>query len=203
MKRKIGVKARLRPVGHAVLPARLGLPGRDAVPLGRLRLLADRRHRVGHRQDAARAGRRRRDDRRAADLPRPLAAHPRRPAEEGPQDRGASAASRKLPVELQGALAQPLRQLREVVSRSGRQNAEARASGQTPPVFIVVCNNTNVSKLVFDYIAGWEKHARPTARPSSCPGSLPLFSNVDGRRAGSPGRTRSWSTASSSNRARR
>ena len=42
----------------------------------------------------------------------------------------------------------------------------------TPPVFIVVCNNTNVSKLVFDYIAGWEKRTcrrldgrrpRPTA----------------------------------------
>jgi type III restriction enzyme len=26
-----------------------------------------------------------------------------------------------------------------------------------PPVFIVVCNNTNVSKLVFDFIGGWEK----------------------------------------------
>ena len=52
------------------------------------------------------------------------------------------------------------------------QNPEAQAKGQTPPVFIVVCNNTNVSKLVFDYMAGWEKPlagrlhhrgARPTA----------------------------------------
>jgi type III restriction enzyme len=34
---------------------------------------------------------------------------------------------------------------------------DARARGLPPPVFIVVCNNTNVSKLVFDYIAGWEK----------------------------------------------
>jgi type III restriction enzyme len=34
-------------------------------------------------------------------------------------------------------------------------NAEAVAKGQTPPVFIVVCNNTSVSKLVFDYIADW------------------------------------------------
>jgi hypothetical protein len=38
-----------------------------------------------------------------------------------------------------------------------QQNAEARASGVTPPVFIVVCNNTNVSKLVFDFLGGWEK----------------------------------------------
>ncbi|RKU18714.1 restriction endonuclease subunit R [Candidatus Poribacteria bacterium] len=29
--------------------------------------------------------------------------------------------------------------------------------GLTPPVMIVVCNNTKVSKLVYDWIAGWEK----------------------------------------------
>jgi hypothetical protein len=42
-------------------------------------------------------------------------------------------------------------------------------------VFIVVCNNTNVSKLVFDYIAGWEK---PLADESTVlvPGKLDLFS---------------------------
>ncbi|HVF53166.1 MAG TPA: DEAD/DEAH box helicase family protein [Actinomycetota bacterium] len=52
--------------------------------------------------------------------------------------------------------------------------------GSTPPVFIVVCNNTSVSKLVFDYIAGWEK---PLGASSVLvPGKLPLFSNVDGDR---------------------
>jgi type III restriction enzyme len=60
-------------------------------------------------------------------------------------------------------------------------NAEARASGLTPPVFIVVCNNTNVSKIVFDYIAGWEKELADGSRVA-VPGNLPLFSNVrDGR----------------------
>ena len=163
-------QGRLRPLGHAVLPARLRLPRRDALPLGRLRLLADRRHRVRHRQGAARARRRRLDDRRAADLPRPLAAHPRRPAEEGPQDRRgrrrAEAARRAA-----RRAAQPLRQLREVLSRAGRHNADAQARGLTPPVFIVVCNNTNVSKLVFDYIAGWDEAARPTAQTVVVPGS--------------------------------
>ena len=62
----------------------------------------------------------------------------------------------KLPGRTAGRLAQPLRQLRKYYRR-WEQNAEARADGITPPVFIVVCNNTNVSKLVFDYIAGWEK----------------------------------------------
>ncbi len=51
----------------------------------------------------------------------------------------------------------------------------------TPPVFIVVCNNTNVSKLVFDWIAGWEKPA-PNGGTVLVPGNLDLFSNVEGDR---------------------
>ena len=71
----------------------------------------------------------------------------------------------KLPVELQGAL-HSLYGNYEKYYRLWEQNAEARASGITPPVFIVVCNNTNVSKLVFDYIAGWEKQiGERTDRP--------------------------------------
>lgn len=56
------------------------------------------------------------------------------------------------------------------------ETSEARAKGLTPPVFIVVCNNTNVSNLVYRFIAGWEK---PLKNGSSrvVPGALPLFSN--------------------------
>jgi type III restriction enzyme len=51
-------------------------------------------------------------------------------------------------------------------------------SESTPPVFIVVCNNTTVSKMVFDYLAGWEK---PTeAGPVVVPGALDLFTNEEG-----------------------
>ena len=46
-----------------------------------------------------------------------------------------------------------------------------------PPVFIVVANNTNVSKMIYDYIAGWEK-TLPDGRTVLVPGKLPLFSNV-------------------------
>ncbi|MCC6437902.1 MAG: DEAD/DEAH box helicase family protein, partial [Acidimicrobiales bacterium] len=55
--------------------------------------------------------------------------------------------------------------------------------GSTPPIFIVVCNNTNVSKLVFDYIAGWTKPL-PDGDGAMVvvPGKLPLFSNTDGAR---------------------
>ena len=53
---------------------------------------------------------------------------------------------------------------------------QAAKEGEPPPVFIVVCNNTTVSKMVYDYIAGWDK---PGRRPTvAAPGSSPLFSNV-------------------------
>lgn len=56
-----------------------------------------------------------------------------------------------------------------------------RTPNQPPPVFIVVCNNTSVSKLVFDFIAGYEKPL-PDDSTVIVPGELPIFSNVaDGR----------------------
>src|SRR3954451_12179502 len=46
--------------------------------------------------------------------------------------------------------------------------------GEPPPVFIVVCPNTVVSKLVYDYIAGKE-----TDGGALVPGELARFSNVE------------------------
>ena len=83
----------------------------------------------------------------------------------------------KLPVVLQGAL-HSLYGNYEKYYRKWEANEEARAKGQTPPVFIVVCNNTNVSKLVYDYIAGWEK-ALPNGETVAVRGALPILSNVD------------------------
>jgi len=60
---------------------------------------------------------------------------------------------------------------------------ESRANGSTPPVFIVVCNNTNVSKAVFDHIAGYEtEHYHAEGEPVVAPGALALFSNVKNQR---------------------
>ncbi len=56
--RKIGLTRVVRPVGHAVLPSRLRLSRRHALPLDDERLLAHGRHRVRHREAAARPGRR-------------------------------------------------------------------------------------------------------------------------------------------------
>lgn len=83
-----------------------------------------------------------------------------------------------LPVELEGAL-QSLYSNYDQYFRQWERNTEGRDRGLTPPVFIVVCNNTNVSKLVFDYIAGWEKALSAGGEKTVLvPGKLPLFSNV-------------------------
>jgi type III restriction enzyme len=82
-----------------------------------------------------------------------------------------------LPAELEGAL-QSLYLNYEKYYKRWEINSESRARGQTPPVFIVVCNNTNVSKLVYDYVTGWEKQL---SEGSSIvvPGKLALFSNEE------------------------
>ena len=86
----------------------------------------------------------------------------------------------KLPVELQGAL-HSLYGNYEARYRQWEQSKVERASNQTPPVFIVVCNNTNVSKLVFDYVGGWER-TLADSKKVLVPGQLALFSNVEDRR---------------------
>jgi len=86
----------------------------------------------------------------------------------------------KLPKELQGALLSLYGNYQKYYRR-WEQDAKARAEGQTPPVFIVVCNNTNVSKLVYDWVAGWEKPL-PDGSKVIVPGELAIFSNEeDGR----------------------
>lgn len=81
----------------------------------------------------------------------------------------------KLPAELQGAL----HSLYSNYEKYYRQ-WEAHKQG-TPPVFIIVCSNTNVSKLVYDYVAGWEK-TLPNGDKVIVPGALPIFSNEENGR---------------------
>lgn len=83
----------------------------------------------------------------------------------------------KLPIELEGAL-QSLYGNYEKAFNRWEADAEAQARGLTPPVFIVVCSNTNVSKMVFDYIAGWERRLGDQTIVQE--GKLDLFRNDDG-----------------------
>ncbi len=47
-----------------------------------------------------------------------------------------------------------------------------------PPCFIVVCNNTSASKLVYDYISGFQRQ-NDDGSSAPVPGRLPLFRNFD------------------------
>ena len=67
----------------------------------------------------------------------------------------------------------------------------SEGAGQThllddrPPVFIVVCNNTSVSREIFKYIAGYETEIISTGEVKVVPGRYDLFSNFD-KETGSP-----------------
>ncbi|HRJ60370.1 MAG TPA: DEAD/DEAH box helicase family protein [Azospirillaceae bacterium] len=78
----------------------------------------------------------------------------------------------KLPAELQTAL-EALYGHYEKVFRLWRD-----ANIAVPPVFIVVCNNTATSKLVYDFIAGFERDDGDGAQTLHL-GRLPLFRNYD------------------------
>ena len=77
-----------------------------------------------------------------------------------------------LPVELQTAL--------EALYGHYEKTFEMmkQAGIKVPPCFIVVCNNTATSKLVYDYISGFERE-REDGSMACIPGRLPLFRNFD------------------------
>ena len=76
-----------------------------------------------------------------------------------------------IPAELQTALTA----LYDHYSRTFHQWKDAGIS--VPPCFIVVCNNTSTSKLIYDYITGFQRRTNdPT---TTQPGALPLFRNFD------------------------
>ena len=83
----------------------------------------------------------------------------------------------RLPAELEGAI-QSLYSNYEKYYRLWEKNNALYPNGQTPPVFIVVCNNTNVSKMVYDYIAGWQKSLDQDHK-IVVPGALPIFNNEE------------------------
>ena len=79
-----------------------------------------------------------------------------------------------LPKELEGALHSLYSNYEKYYLKW--QSGALGTFGGTPPVFIVVCNNTNVSKLVFDYVAGWDK-TQPDGSAVVVPGKLSIFNN--------------------------
>lgn len=81
----------------------------------------------------------------------------------------------KLPAALEGAI-KSLYSNYEKYFNLWKNNKESQSKGLTPPVFIVVCNNTNVSNLVYKYISGYEK-TLSDGTTVVVPGNLPIFNN--------------------------
>ena len=92
--------------------------------------------------------------------------------------KAASDGSWVIPPELEGAAMSLYRSYEAAFKRYEGHLAKL---GEPPPVFIVVCPNTIVSKLVYDWIAGLE-FERDDGEEILRAGALPLLSNlVDGR----------------------
>jgi type III restriction enzyme len=88
------------------------------------------------------------------------------------------------PKELEGALRSLYRSYEKAYKH---WQTELRPYGETPPVFIVVCPNTVVSKLVYDWIAGEAVLDDDGEILAHKKGNLDLFSNViDGQPVARP-----------------
>ncbi|MGI8412133.1 MAG: BPTD_3080 family restriction endonuclease [Solirubrobacteraceae bacterium] len=80
-----------------------------------------------------------------------------------------------MPVTLEGALRSLYRSYEQ---NHAHYEASLAALGEPPPVLIVVCPNTVVSKLMFDWIAGREAELADGSKRLAA-GHLPLLSNVE------------------------
>ncbi len=151
LKRKVGVRTVVRPVGHALLPARLGLRRRHAVPLDGQRLLPHGRHRVRHRQAAACA---RSPTTSPRAIRRSTATCGTISASELPK-KGRAKPTTSTRCRAAAELQTALYALYSHYETGQRRLGAGR--NRVPPVFIVVCNNTSTSKLVYEWIAGFER----------------------------------------------
>ncbi len=84
----------------------------------------------------------------------------------------------KLPSLVKGALDQFYNHYLEYFQGHRKIQEEKSNLFSAPPVFIIVCNNTSVSKEVFKYIAGYE-YENEEGELITLPGVKDLFSNYD------------------------
>ncbi len=79
---------------------------------------------------------------------------------------------RSIPAELETALLALYAHYEKTYELWQNENMAA------PPCFIVVCQNTSISKLIYDFVAGFEFPVPESSiRPAPFRGRLPLFSN--------------------------
>jgi len=84
----------------------------------------------------------------------------------------------KLPAKVKGALDQFYNHYVEYYNGIRKHREEKSNIFSSPPVFIVVCNNTSVSKEVYKYIAGYD-YVDADNKTITVQGAKELFSNYD------------------------
>ncbi|HVS91208.1 MAG TPA: DEAD/DEAH box helicase family protein [Mucilaginibacter sp.] len=84
----------------------------------------------------------------------------------------------QLPAIVKVALDQFYNHYKDYFDGIRKYNEETANIFSAPPVFIVVCNNTSVSKEVYKYIAGYE-YTNEDGQTIVVPGVKDLFSNYD------------------------
>ncbi|MEK6480152.1 DEAD/DEAH box helicase family protein [Catalinimonas sp. 4WD22] len=87
----------------------------------------------------------------------------------------------KIPPLVKGALDQFYNHYEHYFDGEKKKAEEKMDLFSEPPVFIVVCNNTSVSKEVYKFVAGYEKTDKEGNIIQSITGHYPLLSNYDDR----------------------
>lgn len=82
-----------------------------------------------------------------------------------------------LPALLNAALDQFVKDYENYSQELGSMGEDAFNLFTTPPVLIVVCNNTTVSKEVYKYIAGYQREIDADGNPVNVAGHFDVFSN--------------------------
>jgi len=85
----------------------------------------------------------------------------------------------KLPSLIKNALDQFYNHYLEYDKGIRKKGETSQSLFTAPPVFIIVCNNTTVSKEVYKYIAGYEYAEDETGKKTIISGAYELFSNFD------------------------
>lgn len=82
-----------------------------------------------------------------------------------------------LPALLNAALDQFVKDYENYSQELGSMGEDSFNLFSTPPVLIVVCNNTTVSKEVYKYIAGYQREIDADGNPVNVAGHFEVFSN--------------------------
>lgn len=97
--------------------------------------------------------------------------------EEGKETTKEFEAAPNLPALLNAALDQFTKDYESYTKELGEMGEAGNDLFTTPPVLIVVCNNTTVSKEVYKYIAGFKRDVDEQGNPINTSGHFEVFSN--------------------------